>query len=175
MPHRTTARSSQRITDSPPPLLSKNQLHIDYTGKNAWDPEWYKDEGGKDKAMKLCVRLENAQGIVETGRAVPVTLRLMYSNGKPCRDQTIMKVLAGSKMEINPATGQTVIRVRIEEVSRNHQHQKFVIQVIPDVAIEPLVADVGGVSSPAVDVSCGTAGCNHFFVCKRGVLRAGAR
>ena len=52
---------------------------------------------------------------------------------------------------ITPLTGMGVVRVRIEEVSRNHQHQDFKVVVAPATGM-PLLGDIGECVSPPFTV-----------------------
>ena len=138
---------------SQPVHIVKHRLESNFSSTVLWADEWLKDVGGKRNHMKFPVKLVDASGGTVLGREVPLTWRLLYEDLTLCPDQSILVMLDDSrKTKINSATGMSEARLKITEVSRNHQHKKFVIQVIPDVAMEPLTADVGGVLSPAVNV-----------------------
>jgi hypothetical protein len=125
-----------------------------------WESQWYKDEGGKNSCITLPVQLVGApaqgegHGAVVTGQAVPLLVYLLYEkSGERVLNQSILTHHKNSQQAIDPATGHAVLKMRINEVSRNHQHQNFQIQVVPDTATSPLSATVGGMLSPPVTVN----------------------
>jgi hypothetical protein len=110
---------------------------------------WYKDQGGKENCIDLHVNLvDNHQQIVKS-RRVPLKLTLLYEGGNPCLKQEILRVHGAA---VVGETGQSLIRVRIEEVSRSHQKQSFVIQIAPDTQRYPLNNDISPAESTPIDV-----------------------
>lgn len=55
-------------------------------------------------------------------RRVPLRLVLMYDNMQRVQNQEILKLSPDSKLVIDEH-GKATLRVRIEEVSKNHQKQ----------------------------------------------------
>lgn len=110
----------------------------------AWEDEWFKDEGGRDKCIELSVELQNAKGQRVASRRVPLVVTLLYHSGAEVSRQDILKL--GPDSDLCIVEGKASIRARIDEVSRSHQNQAFTIRVGPDVGNNPLDNDV----SPAV-------------------------
>jgi hypothetical protein len=110
---------------------------------------WYKDQGGKENCIDLHVNLvDNHQQIVKS-RRVPLKLTLLYEGGNHCLKQDILRVHGTA---VVGETGQSLVRVRIEEVSRSHQKQSFVIQIAPDTHRYPLNNDISPADSTPIDV-----------------------
>lgn len=61
-------------------------------------------------------------------RRVPLRLVLMYDNMHRVQNQEILKLSPDSKLVIDEH-GKATLRVRIEEVSKNHQKQARYIQL----------------------------------------------
>lgn len=59
-------------------------------------------------------------------RRVPLRLVLMYDNMHRVQNQEILKLSPDSKLVIDEH-GKATLRVRIEEVSKNHQKQVLVL------------------------------------------------
>merc|ERR1719453_687077 len=115
------------------------------------DGVWYKDEGGREKCIETTVRLVGATGAVCTGMRVPLRLSLVYESGDAVADQTKLKVAGEAAREIDPGNGSTTLRVRIEDVSRNHQGQRFRLQVAPDTQSQPMLHEISAIASDAID------------------------
>jgi hypothetical protein len=107
---------------------------------------FYKDEGGKDKHLKTIAKLYGCDGCIAKGTHVPLKVSLIYDNeeGSPVlKESDILRVLGSSKQYIDPENGQSIIKFRIEDVSKNHQgenfhqlkHVKIIFQVISTVFI----------------------------------------
>jgi hypothetical protein len=110
---------------------------------------WYKDQGGKENCIDLPVSLVDDHQRVVKSRRVPLKLMLLYEGGAVCVKQEILKIHGAA---VVGETGQSIIRVRIEEVSRSHQKQNFVIQIAPDTQRYPLNNDISPAESTPVDV-----------------------
>lgn len=82
---------------------------------------------------------------------VPLTLSLHYESTLPVADQSILKVHDVTSSTVIKG-GHAKLNVRIEEVSRNHRQQCFVVKVGPNVKECPLDQDVGPAFSPRVAV-----------------------
>jgi len=114
-----------------------------------WDEVWYKDEGGRDKCMQVNVRLCDGNG-----RAVKqqtyLKLTLVYDNDQfsPVMNQDILKTF-GLPRQSTSVDGKAKIQFRIEDVSKNHQRQKFAIKVSSDPSSS---VDIAPAVTPSVDV-----------------------
>lgn len=135
---------------STPITIIKNQLRLDPNMKSAWENEWYKDEGGRDKCITVKVQLLDKDNQLVTNRKVPLSVTLQYDSGMRVAQQDILKISPDSNMSIE--NGQAIIRARIEQVSRSHQGQSFQIFVGPDVDKDPLISDISPVVSQSVTV-----------------------
>lgn len=102
---------------------------------------WYKDEGGREKTIEMYVHLVDAYDNIVTGRKFPLKLGLLYESGQLVPKQDILKINHDSRLMIDE-TGRTLLRFRIDEVSRSHQKQLFRVQVSPDTINHPLASDV---------------------------------
>lgn len=112
---------------------------------------WYKDEGGRDKCMTLPIFLVNAKNERVGNRPVPLRVTLLYENEHPVLKQDILKLSPDCERTID-ATGQAVLKLRIEDVSKNHQGQAFRLKVEADTAQSPLNFDVAYDLSSSISV-----------------------
>jgi len=128
----------QGVVSSPIAVI---EAKLQATPVGKWDTIWYKDEGGRDKCMELSVAAHDAQN-----RPLPVdgsvVLDLQYEGGARVSNQEILRVL-GKNTALEK--GSVKLRYRIEDVSKNHQGQNFVVQVRHDTR-----QDVAPCYSPAV-------------------------
>ena len=95
---------------------------------------FYKDEGGKDKFLEYLVELKDARGLC-MDRQVPLAVTLHYdiddrpeankmtNNGK----QTLMGF--DDNQELLVRNGKGTVRVRINDVSKNHYSNGFVVRI----------------------------------------------
>lgn len=102
---------------------------------------WYKDEGGRDKCMTLPIFLVNEKGERVGNRQVPLRVTLLYENEHPVLKQDILKMSPDCQRMID-SNGKAVLKLRIEDVSKNHQGQAFRLKVEPDTAQSPMHFDV---------------------------------
>lgn len=110
---------------------------------------WYKDQGGKENCIDLPVSLIDSNGNLVKSRRVPLKLTMYYESGVIVPRQDFLKIMSQTSIG---ETGEVKIRVRIEEVSRGHQKQNFVIRVSPDTVRYPLNNDISSVDSTPIDV-----------------------
>ena len=103
---------------------------------------WFKDEGGRDKCITLHLRMVDAVGACVTARTVPLKIELTYESGELVLNQGLLKIPGDAKRSIDTSTGKGLLRLRIEDVSKNHQGQSFRIRVAPDTAKAPLNHDI---------------------------------
>lgn len=114
---------------------------------------WYKDEGGRDKYIGFGVQLTDAFGNPVTTRKVPLKVILCYAGKSETvvKTQSILRLSSDSNAAID-SNGRASIRVRIEEVSKNHQKQAFCVKVSPDTSFSPANYDIAPDISPAITV-----------------------
>ncbi|CAN0158979.1 unnamed protein product, partial [Ectocarpus sp. 8 AP-2014] len=139
----------------------RNRLEILENPGNPVPDQWYKDEGGRENCVELQVHLLGPSGEEVKSRRVPLRLVLMYDNMHRVQNQEILKLSPDSKLVIDEH-GKATLRVRIEEVSKNHQKQAsqggagaggaFRIKVEPDVQEQPLSMDISSVVSKPITV-----------------------
>jgi hypothetical protein len=117
---------------------------------------WYKDEGGRDHGIGVTISLMDSDGGPPVKQvSMPFILSLCYSDtGEAvCGKSSILSVLPECfPWSIDRNTGQTSRKVRINDISKNHQRRCFVIKVAPDLNKNPLLLDVAGTESEAVEV-----------------------
>lgn len=96
-----------------------------------WTNIWYKDEGGRDKCIEAIVSAYDKQND-EIHEALHLDIKLCYdaTDSPPVTNQDILKRLGPDKgLQIDQETGKAKIRFRVEDVSKNHQGQNFVLLV----------------------------------------------
>jgi hypothetical protein len=126
------------------PAVSEPMLCIRYRLKILEDsiPDiWYKDEGGRDKCIDLTVQLQDQNQELIVSRKVPLRVTLLYESGHHVLKQDILKINPENKLMIDE-TGKALLRLRIEDVSKNHQKQLFTVQIVPDTVQHPLNNDI---------------------------------
>jgi len=133
---------------SPPMLCVRHRLSLNTDMAD----KWYKDEGGKDNRMDLTVNLLSANGCHVSGRRVPLKIFLMYENGQPVLKQEVLSLSPDCRLLIEEGGGSCVLKVRINDVSKNHQRQRFRIMVQPDTGQDPLLNDISCDDTHPVEV-----------------------
>ncbi|DBA02424.1 TPA: hypothetical protein N0F65_008638 [Lagenidium giganteum] len=112
---------------------------------------WYKDEGGRDKCMTLPIFLVNEKNERVGSRPVPLRVTLLYENEHPVLKQDILKMSPDCQRTID-SSGKALLKLRIEDVSKNHQGQAFRLKVEPDTAQSPMHFDVAYDLSSTISV-----------------------
>uniref|UniRef100_K3XC06 Uncharacterized protein n=1 Tax=Globisporangium ultimum (strain ATCC 200006 / CBS 805.95 / DAOM BR144) TaxID=431595 RepID=K3XC06_GLOUD len=107
----TVVKEKLRITQQPPDV-------------------WFKDEGGREKCMTVTLVLEPAPGAVVEDRVIPLDIRLLYESGNPVVNQSILRLFPD--MRPNMSRGRVTVSFRIDDVSKNHQGQSFVLEIAPE-------------------------------------------
>jgi hypothetical protein len=79
--------------------------------------------------MTVPLQLKNSAGVVVTGRAVTLHCTLLYESGQEVGDQGVLLVHSTSQLAVDPASGAAELKIRIEEVSRNHRNRDFQIKI----------------------------------------------
>ena len=111
---------------------------------------WYKDQGGRDNFIEIKVRLVDHHHLTVTSRRVPLKVSLYYESGVLVPKQEILRL--EGEMVILERKGEAIIKFRIEEVSRSHQRQKFVVRISPDTHAYPRNNDINPVDTPPIEV-----------------------
>lgn len=111
---------------------------------------WYKDEGGRDKCIDLFVNLQDHNGELIVARKVPLKVMLQYDSGHNVVKQDILKINPENRLAVD--SGRALLRLRIEDVSKNHQKQHFVIFIAPDTQQHPLNNDISPDMCPPIEV-----------------------
>ena len=121
-----------------------------------WGSVWYKDEGGRDKSMEVFVAIYDKDGQLRTGEQIPLLPVLCYKSATggapvPVSNQDILRTLGTTRVLIDKDTGRARIRFRVEDVSKNHQAQDFVLMVGTDPKAKGF-KDVAPDYSPSVNI-----------------------
>lgn len=92
------------------------------------------DMGGRDKALSASATLVDSEGNKVKNRKIPLQLTLLYDNEDRTQvaKQDIFRIIGTSSYHIDPETGEAPLQFRIEDVSKNHQKQNFIIEVSVD-------------------------------------------
>ena len=119
---------------------------------------FYKDEGGRCAHIQLDIAIMAERGITPSGinvSDIPITMTLLYENGLKVAAQDILHTVPHPGMHIDTDhEGLATIRFRIEEVSKNHRGQKFVIALKADTSrIRDLPAICETASAPILVLS----------------------
>lgn len=103
---------------------------------------FHNQRGGKNSCIELHISLRDHANEIVRGQTVPVKAILLYDKSfREVIDQSIL-VSLDNRMSIGPS-GEAVLKFRIEEVSRNHQKQLFIIKIVPDTTAFPRNSDIG--------------------------------
>lgn len=123
------------------PVMTRAMLvvnaHIVVT--NEMPKVWYKDQGGRDKCIDIDLELRGPGGVV-TGQEVPLKCVLLYEDFKQVLHQDILQPSPTTVLKIG-GSGKQRIRLRIEDVSKNHQSKNFRIRIEPDTTNSPVHFD----------------------------------
>uniref|UniRef100_M4BVQ6 Uncharacterized protein n=1 Tax=Hyaloperonospora arabidopsidis (strain Emoy2) TaxID=559515 RepID=M4BVQ6_HYAAE len=111
---------------SAPVIVVKEKLQV-----TAQPPDvWFKDEGGREKCMLVALTLLPAPGATLEDRVVPLDVRLLYESGNLVANQGILRLFPD--MRPNMTRGHVSISFRIDDVSKNHQGQSFLLEIGPE-------------------------------------------
>ncbi|KAG7397402.1 hypothetical protein PHYBOEH_000756 [Phytophthora boehmeriae] len=123
---RTADAADVESVFSSPVNVVKEKLHV-----VAQPPDvWFKDEGGREKCMTVTLELAPAPGSYLEDRVVPLDVKLLYESGNPVLNQSILRLFPD--MRPNMSHGNVTISFRIDDVSKNHQGQSFMLEVGPE-------------------------------------------
>ncbi|CEG49679.1 uncharacterized protein PHALS_07431 [Plasmopara halstedii] len=91
---------------------------------------WFKDEGGREKCMTVDLTLVPAPGTYVEDRVVPLAVKLLYESGCLVSNPSILRLFPD--MRPNMTHGRATISFRIDDVSKNHQGQSFMLEIGPE-------------------------------------------
>lgn len=97
------------------------------------------------------VDLVDSEGRRVHGQEVPLKVSLLYEDLQDVGKQDILKLSSDTRQLIDE-TGTATLRLRIEDVSKNHQSKGFVVRVAPDTQHSPLNSDISPDVSTSVSV-----------------------
>ena len=147
------ARVVKGVSTQPTQLVNyKIRASVD----DEWENVWYKDEGGRDKSMEVFVAIYDKDGQLKTGENIPLNPVLCYKVDKEVPEskvanQEILRILGSSNVVLDKDTGRTRLRFRVEDVSKNHQGQDFILKIAPDIRSKRY-KDIASAITPAVNV-----------------------
>jgi len=119
---------------------------------------WYKDQGGRDKAITLNLeaRYKDGDGNEKPWvppDAIPLECKLMYNNGTEVSNKSLLRISPECSRAISPEDGRGDIKFRIEDVSKNHQKMLFCVHVSPDYKMKNgAFTNIAPVTSQPVNV-----------------------
>ncbi|CAI5710621.1 unnamed protein product [Peronospora destructor] len=111
---------------SPPVSVVKEKLQVVTQPPDVW----FKDEGGREKCMTVALTLIPAPGAFLEDRVVPLDIRLLYESGNMVLNQSILRLFPD--MRPNMTNGCVTVSFRIDDVSKNHQGQSFLLEIGPE-------------------------------------------
>lgn len=151
-------------TSTQPLLVVRQRLKISLVSPAEVEEKshiiWYKDEGGKDHGMDLTVTLigpDNSKGdpnnntSIVTGNEIPFTISLVYSNNQEAINKPNMLTVIGDQ-HLYIHNGKCNRKLRVNDISKNHQRQLFKVKVIPDISKGAQFFDIAGDESDAIEV-----------------------
>jgi hypothetical protein len=147
------ARIVKGVSTRPTQLVN---YKIRATVEEDWDSVWYKDEGGRDKSMEVFVAIYDKDGQLKTGENIPLSPILCYRVDNDAAESTvanqdILRTLGSALIVLDKDTGRTRLRYRVEDVSKNHQGQDFILKIAPDTRSKRY-KDIAAVYTPAVNI-----------------------
>ena len=121
--------------------------------------KWYNQQNGKHSSFQTEIRLTVTNPeLYELPECIPIMVQLMYDGAAPVENQSIMQLM-GSKpalrrpqksvttVNASRATIMTgIVRIRINEVSKNHHNQRFrlclTVDLMSSSGLEPTILSV---------------------------------
>lgn len=112
---------------------------------------WYKDQFGRKATFDVAVR-RLSRGCASCADHRHLNVQLLYESGKVVENQNILRVASGLCLNKDD---QSVLAIRIMEVSKNHQNQRFRLQIsLPQCPLKPIGAGVTcAISEPVLVLS----------------------
>jgi hypothetical protein len=147
-----SAKDCREITTVTTTTTHLVQAKIKVSTTEEWGSIWYKDEGGRDKSMEVIAEAYDKDNQVVREK-IPLNLTLFYDSETPVQvsNQDLLKAQGSErKLQLDKSTGRARVRFRIEDVSKNHQGQNFILRIAADKKDEQHAVAPG--FSPAVSV-----------------------
>jgi hypothetical protein len=112
--------------------------------------KWYNQMGGGGNCITLEIECHDSSNKL-INKSIPLNIILVYSDdGEEVRTQEILTKSEDSQM--NTINGKSIMKVRIEHVSRKHQNRLFAIKIAPNIEKDPLSANVSSIISGPINV-----------------------
>lgn len=147
--------SRESITGTATKPIHMVNYKMRVTMEEEWESVWYKDEGGRDKSMEVFACMYDKDGQIKTGEQIPLLPILCYhvESQSPAKvaNQDVLRTLGSNKILLDKDSGKARIRFRVEDVSKNHQGQDFVLQISPEPKTKGF-KDIAPAYTPAVNV-----------------------
>lgn len=113
---------------------------------------FYKDEGGREKCIRLEVSLRDANNAVVTNRRVKLSIVLCYEDGAVVGSQDILHFSQDTRPMIEPHNTIALINYRINEVSKSHRGKRFKLRIGADTLTNPEHGDIAEAFTVPVNV-----------------------
>lgn len=115
---------------------------------------WYKDEGGKDHGIELTISLINKEHEALLGEEVPFLISLHYQHhtDTALNSTNLYTIIPDNSHVIDKFSGRCCKKLRIHDISKNHQRQCFVIKISPDISKSSKYFDIAADESAPIEV-----------------------
>jgi len=147
----STNRSDLEELIAGPMTIVRYRLEVRSNPARPIPKDWYKDEGGRENCIEMFVYLKDRDGQEVNNRKVKLRLVLLYEIMDKVQNQEILKLSPDCKTTTGDE-GKAMLKLRIEEVSKNHQRQAFRVKVEPDIEDNPTAVDISSDVSPPISV-----------------------
>ncbi|TYZ64969.1 hypothetical protein PybrP1_005761 [[Pythium] brassicae (nom. inval.)] len=88
--------------------------------------KWYKDQFGRKATFDVRVQ-RVGHGCAACVEQRHLAVQLLYENGKAVENQAIVRITSG--LCLSKGSNESALAIRIMEVSKNHQNQRFRLQI----------------------------------------------
>lgn len=129
---------------------------------------WYKDEGGREHGIELALQLMDEHDTPIHGTEVPLVVQLLYFSGEAVTRPNMMTLIDSSSSTSTSAPasaanntysnifidrhGTARLRVRINDISKNHQRQLFKVRVSADSSRNVQYNNIGSTETVGIEV-----------------------
>jgi hypothetical protein len=115
---------------------------------------WYKDEGGKDHGIELTISLINKEHEALLGEEIPFLITLHYQNhtDTALNATNLYTIIPDNNHVVDKFSGKCYKKLRIHDISKNHQRQCFVIKISPDISKSSKYFDIASDESAPIEV-----------------------
>jgi hypothetical protein len=113
---------------------------------------WYKDQGGRNNYLKVTVKLINSSDEIVLNRRVHLVVSILYESDDTPVLVPNQEILTLGSQAIIGDPGYSTVLFRVEEVSRSHQNQNFIIRLSPDLNRDPKWGDISPVETTPIHV-----------------------